>query len=376
MPSNDHVEPADSAGMPRLGGDPRPFHAILLGAVLAWLGLLDCLLLLESHGAARSFICQGGGCDAVLGSAFASIGGVPLAALGIAYYALILGMLLTVHASFSRVWRERLLDGALWVLLLGLSLSLGLMYLQFAVLRAFCPLCTASAVITGALTLTVAWAIRTHRRMIPASSRSGALTMAVFAVLPTVVFLAMGHEKASRPLRLDLSTAQLAGNRQAPVQLVVFSDYQCGFCRQLVPVLQQIRLKFPDDVLIAHRDYPLKGHPRAVPAAVAAYCAGQQGAFWEYHDRLYVEGKDLGDPRLLEIAQQLRLDLPRFSECLKSDSAQQAVQESREDAEVLGLEGVPVVFLNGRRVDGALNLSNLEARIQALLSEVPKPPGQ
>ena len=200
--------------------------------------------------------------------------------------------------------------------------------------------------------------------------------MAVFAVLPTVIILAMGHGGGGRPIRLDLSTAQLVGNRQAPVQLVIFSDYQCGFCRQLVPVLQQIRLKFPDDVLIAHRDYPLKGHPRAVPAAIAAYCAGQQGAFWEYHDRLYVEGQDLGDSRLLEIATQLRFDLPRFSECLKSDSARQAVQQSREDAEALGLEGVPIVFLNGRRVEGALNLPNLESRIKALLTGVPKPPEQ
>jgi len=91
---------------------------------------------------------------------------------------------------------------------------------------------------------------------------------------------------------IDLATAHRLGPANAPVQIVVYSDFQCVFaanwCRSC-----NSQAEFPNEVTIVYRHFPLTAHPRAFPAAVAAECAAEQGFFWEYHDKLFVEGGDL-----------------------------------------------------------------------------------
>lgn len=170
-----------------------------------------------------------------------------------------------------------------------------------------------------------------------------------------------------RALNIDLATAQTSGPRDAKVQLVVFSDFQCAFCSRLAPVLQQVRKDFPRDVLVAFRYFPLEPHPRAYPAAIAAQCAAEQGAFWQYHDKLFAEGGDLSDAKLLSFAAALGLDQKRFQECRSSDMPRKIVEASHKDAVECGLEGAPALFLDGTLIGGGVDYKTLARKIRERL---------
>jgi protein-disulfide isomerase len=343
-----------------------------LGGLLAWAGMLICWLLAARESFGPSFLCPaGGGCDTVLASRYAVLLGVPLPWFGMAFYGVAFALWLAVSATASRRPRLRLADGILWLALAGTTFSAGLMMLQFGVLRAFCPLCTASAAIMLALLGTALRARRVLAEKDAGASLPGAVTLALFALLSSAILLVAargGDRGAGRIHLLDLAAAPSSGPRTARVQLVVFSDFQCHFCRELAPVLHRLRADFPQDLLVVFRHWPLAAHPRALAAAVAAECAGEQGRFWEYHDRLFAERGELDDAKLLTLAGEAGLDQALLAACLRSGGMRARVEASRREAGRLGLEGVPAVFLNGRRVRGPLDHAALTRRIQEALA--------
>jgi hypothetical protein len=153
------------------------------------------------------------------------------------------------------------------------------------------------------------------------------------------------------PERIDLSGSACRGAPRAPVELVVFSDFECPFCalgRQLVEILEQhvgARLR------VCFKHYPLSEiHPRAVLAARAAVAAQRQGKFWAMHDRMYDQQKELERDDLVEHARAIGLDTARFRADL--DGAEQRLQVERDRAEAirLGVRGTPSFFINGREM--------------------------
>ncbi|MEZ0256438.1 MAG: thioredoxin domain-containing protein [Chthoniobacter sp.] len=342
-----------------------------MGCLLAWFGMCLCFLLLQKGSALHSYFCPlRGSCDAVLGSPYASLWGVPLAWFGAGYYVVLLALWLSVSGIASQLWRLRLLDCLLWLALAGLTFSLGLMYVQFAVLRAFCPLCTLSAVTVLLSALAVSQARRTMVAASTGASPRSAWMLALFASFPVLIFVTDSITEPRAPggiALIDLAAAHRLGSAQAPVQVVVFSDFECGFCRQLTTVLHRVQAEFAPDVAIVYRHFPLEGHPRALPAAIAAECAAEQGAFWPYHDKLFAGEGDLTDARFLELAVSLGLDLQRFTACLQSAPPRQVVEANFREAMELGLPGTPCVFINGRRFQGALTYENLVKRIKEVV---------
>ncbi len=307
----------------------------------------------------------------MLASKYAQVRGVPLPWLGVIFYLVVLGLWLVIYAVPSRRTRLGLLDGLLWLVIVGLTFSAGLMYLQFAVLRAFCPLCTTSALLVTALLFTL---FRVRRRIAEGNagaSPGGAAQLALFAVVPLGVFamsLLAADQSPNRLLLADLSAAHRLGPADAPVQLVVFSDFQCGFCRELAPILRRLQEEFPGKVAVVFCHFPLAGHPRAFPAAIAAECAGEQGAFWPFHDQLFAANGNLDEASFLAVAAALGLDQARFAACLHSERPRQQVEANMREGMQLGLEGTPTVFLNGRRVEGPLSHDDLVRRIKEALA--------
>lgn len=354
---------------------------MLAGCLLAWLGVLLCFLLLNGHAAAL-FCPARLGCETVLSSGYGALLGIPLPWVGIAFYAGVLGLLLVTLGTSSPATRLRGLNAALWLSVAAASFSAALMFVQFFVLRAFCPLCTASALCVAGLA-GIAWRAGTvaetaHQPGAP----SFAIALAGFAVLTGATLAAVGVRNGGIPgpqrLVIDLTTAQVAGPQDAPVQLVVFSDFQCQFCAQLAPVLARVRTEFPREVLVAYRYFPLEAHPRALPAAIAAECAAEQDSFWKYHDKLYAEGGDLSDARLLALAAELGLDEGKFRACLSFPRARQVVEASHRDAVHAGLEGAPALFLDGTRIGGVVTYEQLapllSERVRAVRARATPPP--
>ena len=114
----------------------------------------------------------------------------------------------------------------------------------------------------------------------------------------------------------------------APVTLIEFSDFQCPFCQRVEPTLKQLRETYGDKVRIVWKDFPLTQiHPQAFKAGEAAHCAGDQGKYWEYHDRLFANQQALQPADLKKHAADLGLDAAAFSSCLDSSKYGERVRD-------------------------------------------------
>ncbi|MBM4371283.1 MAG: thioredoxin domain-containing protein, partial [Deltaproteobacteria bacterium] len=161
------------------------------------------------------------------------------------------------------------------------------------------------------------------------------------------------------------------GDPAAAVVLEEFSDFQCPFCARLaLDSLRQVRDRYGDRVLLRFHHFPLRSHRMALPAARAAMAASLQGRFWEMHDRLFEQGKDLSEEVLVALARQAGLDTARFLWDLEDPRVEAHVQADADLSRALGLRGAPTLFVNGHMLMGAQPFEDLAARIDAELEAV------
>jgi len=145
----------------------------------------------------------------------------------------------------------------------------------------------------------------------------------------------------------------MRGAAMAKVTIVEFSDFQCPFCSRVNPTLERLGKEYPTQVRIFFRHFPLPFHPNAALAAEAAVAAQAQGKFWEMHDKLFANQRDLSRKGLETYAQQIGLDLPKFRAALDSQAGKAAVDADLALGRDLGVAGTPNFFVNGRNVAGA-----------------------
>jgi len=171
--------------------------------------------------------------------------------------------------------------------------------------------------------------------------------------------------------RVDVSTDDdpSIGPADAPVTVIEFSDFQCSYCRVWYQqVYQQLLASYPEKVRFVYRDLPLPMHPEAVPAAEAANCAGEQGAFWKYHDALFEQQYGLDRAAYEHYASDLGLDTQAFVACLESHRYQDEIQADADDATRIGITGTPSFVINGRILIGALPFSDFKTVIDEELA--------
>ncbi len=160
--------------------------------------------------------------------------------------------------------------------------------------------------------------------------------------------------------------ARMRGNPKAPITIVEFSDFQCGFCQRVTPTLQELLAKYNGQISIAYRDFPLREiHPQAQLAAEASRCAGDQGKFWEYHDALFANSSKLDKASLAGHARALHLDGERFDACLETGKFKDAIDNDMQDAEKAGVSATPAFFVNGVLLEGAQPIAAFEKLIDA-----------
>jgi protein-disulfide isomerase len=116
------------------------------------------------------------------------------------------------------------------------------------------------------------------------------------------------------------------------------------------------------------KDYPLPNHPEAPKAAEAAHCAGEQGKYWEMHDRLFANQQALAIPALKQHAAALSLDTSKFDQCLDSGRHAESIKADMKHGEQLGVQSTPTVYVNGRAVVGAQPYEYFQAIIDEELA--------
>jgi protein-disulfide isomerase len=147
--------------------------------------------------------------------------------------------------------------------------------------------------------------------------------------------------------------APATGPASAPVTIVEFTDYQCPFCHRAQGVMDTILARYKGRVRLVHLDFPLPGHPGAMPAARAAHCAGDQGKFWEYHHNLMTTPGAFDQTDLTGRAAALGLERGAFASCLASGRHDAAIEASVTEGEGVGVNATPTYFINGRMLSGA-----------------------
>jgi len=208
-------------------------------------------------------------------------------------------------------------------------------------------------------------------------------TQAIKAVQPAV---AQAPAATPVPVKYNIDTAGFPsiGPANAPITIVEFSDYQCPFCTQWHDnTYKPLLAAYPDKIRLVYRNFPLPFHQNAFMSAEAAMCAGDQNAYWQYHDALFKNNDQLNNQAgtvvdksfYVNLAGGLGLDTTTFSDCLTTEKHKQAVQSDIDYANNLppdsdgsaAVGGTPTFFINGYRIVGAQPLAYFQQIINAQL---------
>ena len=188
--------------------------------------------------------------------------------------------------------------------------------------------------------------------------------------------------------KIDVSGRPSRGAKGAKVVVVNFDDFECPFCSRMHQTLfPEILKEYGDRVTFIYKDYPLAEiHPWAIHAAVDAGCLGSQNgdAFWDFADSIHANKQlvdnertpagrlDAVDKIALLQGQRHNVDLPKLQACLKAQN-EDAVRASMKEANSLGVDATPTLFINGQKIDGAVPVDEVRAALDAALRDAGQP---
>ena len=179
-------------------------------------------------------------------------------------------------------------------------------------------------------------------------------------------------QQAFAPKNMQLGDVAYLGNRDPPVTLVEFSDYQCPYCRRhATTVMPQLIESYVNNGKLKYvmREFPIqKLHPRAVAASEAALCANDQGQYWNMHDALFGDQKANTEEHFKEMAERLGLDMSAFTECMNDNRHMAQIRADQAEGQKLGITGTPscVLGLTDPDDSGKVRLSKFIRGAQAL----------
>lgn len=185
--------------------------------------------------------------------------------------------------------------------------------------------------------------LTTKQIFIAALAAPVALGLVVGGIVLAVTNISFGGEEVRH----------IAGNKNAKVTVVEYSDFQCPFCERAYPTMKQLIKEYGDRISIEYRHFPLSFHPFAAKAAEASECAGEQGKFWQFHDHAFENQTALSFPALKQWAKDIGLNSSKFDTCLDSGKYAAKVAAQAAEGEQLGVSGTPTAFINGKSVVGA-----------------------
>jgi protein-disulfide isomerase len=157
----------------------------------------------------------------------------------------------------------------------------------------------------------------------------------------------------SKRYNVDIGSAPTRGGKDAKVTIVEFSDFQCPFCARVEPTLAQINQTYGDKVRVSFKHLPLRIHPDAPAAHAAAESANRQGKFWEMHDKIFANQRELKPEKFREYAKEMGLDLAKYDKDVPSADVKKKIDADSQEADKLGVSGTPAFFINGRYLSGA-----------------------
>ncbi len=206
----------------------------------------------------------------------------------------------------------------------------------------------------------------------------------VYSVLATILIAVLGYQNYqfkdrgdSEPAKLDLDDvsqvsvgyAPTLGPENAPIEIVLFSEFECPFCAQSEATINQLMARFPGQIKVGFKHLPQIMHENAKPAAAAAMAAHMQGRFWDMSSALFQNRRDLTAETYVSLAGQLGLDLKQFESDMAGEKWRDYIEEDIEEARALAVGGTPTYFVNGIRVIGN-NFKHLNQAVEHCLQNM------
>jgi protein-disulfide isomerase len=174
---------------------------------------------------------------------------------------------------------------------------------------------------------------------------------------------------ADREYDVEVAGAPTKGSDDAIVTIVEWSDFQCPFCNRVAPTLAQIEKEYGDQVRIAFKHMPLSIHAQAPQAHAASEAAHRQGKFWEMHDRIFANQRDLSAETLAGYAREIGLDMDQFARDIEAEDVKKRIDSDMQQASKLGVTGTPSFFINGRYLSGAQPFPNFKRLIDEAIEK-------
>jgi protein-disulfide isomerase len=178
-------------------------------------------------------------------------------------------------------------------------------------------------------------------------------------------FAAAPENLLDDPIKIATDGDPVRGPASATVTIVEFSDFQCPYCAKAAVQVKEILNKYPKDVRLIFKQFPLDIHSQAAVAAEASLAAQAQGKFWEMHDRLYANFRSISKARILVWAQEVGLDLTRFKTDLDSHKYVARITAEEKQGEDAGVVGTPSFYINGKKLNSSFEVAIIEPVIQA-----------
>ena len=176
-------------------------------------------------------------------------------------------------------------------------------------------------------------------------------------------------DRLKNKVNVSIEGAPIKGPKDAPVTIVEFSDFECPFCKRVLPSVDQVMKEYNGKVRLAFRNNPLPFHPKAMPSAKAAVAAHKQGKFWEMYEKLFANQQALSDENYKKWAKELKLDVKKFEKDMADAATQKQIEADANFARSNGAGGTPSFFINGVLLVGAQPYEKFKEVIDAVLAE-------
>lgn len=195
------------------------------------------------------------------------------------------------------------------------------------------------------------------------------------------LFAAAGARILLEPPRIEVEIAEgtpTRGTPGAPIVLVEYTDYQCPFCNRVQPTIAALMERYDGQILHVFKNLPLPNHNQAQLAGEAAYCAQDQGQYWQFHDWLFQNQRTMNRETMIAQAGEMGMDSDAFVACIDKQTYAGRVVSDAQEARSFGITGTPGFLVNGRVLAGAQPLETFENIINEELSlkgiEIPERP--
>jgi len=381
---------------------PLSFGMIAIGIALSTY-LLFHHLAMSAGQMGQSDLCSlvfGKSCSGALFSSYSALAGIPLGGWGMIYF-IVLGLFVGLSRWLSSEIQKEMIQTAFWVVAVGISFSIFYLLKMFLNPMLLCPFCVVIHVcniglfflvkrmtqisfkdLIKGLLLALQFVVLGKREKVQFSNWNWLpFIMAILIVLVMYQWVRIqglninlnrlaSYDPLEELIKFDAQTQHkialwgeepVLGDHNAPVSMVVFSDFQCSMCAIFSKNLTDL-IDFNEGSLnIRFKYFPLSTscnpiaihdiHPLACEAARAAQAAHYQGKFWQYHDSLFNQNLNGAHPDLFfKVAESIGLDMEQFRVELASESCKNKVSQDVNEALGLKLDATPCVFLNGRQV--------------------------